>query len=56
MTLSHEIPGRPCKHAAAESFTIKNDKDYLYIVDYYSKFSVIKWVEGLSTDNLIKHV
>ena len=36
-----------------EIFTI-NNKHYLYIVDYHSKFPVIKQIEGFSKDNLIE--
>ena len=30
-----------------------NNKNYICIVDYHSKFPVIKRIEGLSADNLI---
>ena len=33
-----------------------NNKNYLCIVDYYSKFPVVKRMEGLSTENLIIRV
>ena len=35
-------------------YKLLNKKYYLYIVDYHSKYLVIKQVEGLITDNLIK--
>ena len=30
-----------------------NNKNYLHVVDYHSKFLVVKKMEGLSADNLI---
>ena len=33
-----------------------NNKNYLYIVDYHSKFPVIKRMEGLSAENVIATV
>ena len=33
-------------------FTIKNNT-LLYIVDFYSKFPIVKKMDGLSADNLI---
>ena len=38
----------------ADIFSITN-KHYFYAIDYYKKFPVIKWVEGLSADNIMKH-
>ena len=35
---------------------LTNNKHYLFILDYQSKFTVMKQVEGLTADNLIKHV
>ena len=52
-TLSHEIPGISWESVGANIFTIKN-KHCLSIVDYHSKFPVMKQVEGLSADNLTK--
>ena len=51
----HNIPLRPWEVISADIFYFKN-KHYLCIVDYNSKFPVIKRLEGLSADNLIKMV
>ena len=51
--LSHETPFRPWECVRADIFAITN-KHYLCIVDYQSRFLVIKQVNGLSVDNLIK--
>ena len=53
--MSHEIPGRLWKSIETGMFSF-NNKHYLCVVDYHSKFLVIKQVEGFNTDNLIKHV
>ena len=52
MIIPHEIPGQPWECVVANIFTI-NNKHYLCIVDYCSKFHVLKPVESLSTDQLI---
>ena len=39
--MHHKIPGKPWKVAGADMFTLHN-KDYLCIVDYNSKFPIIK--------------
>ena len=51
----HDIPLRPWEVVSADVFLFKN-KHYLCIVDYNSKFPVVKRLEGLSADNLIKMV
>ena len=51
--MSHGIPGRPWESVRAYIFSI-NNKNYLCIVDYHSKFLAIKLVTGFSTYNLIK--
>ena len=51
----HDIPLRPWEVIGTDIFHFKN-KHYLCIVDYNSKFPVIKRLEGLSVDNLIKTV
>ena len=51
--MSHEIPGRLWESVGADIFTIDN-KCYLHIVDYHSKFPIIEQVEGFGTENLIK--
>ena len=51
----HMMPGIPWESVRADIGSI-NKKHYLCIVDYQSKFPVIKQVEDLSPDNLIKHV
>ena len=51
----YDIPLRPWKVVSADVFHFKN-KHYLCTVDYNSKFPVIKRLEGLSADNLIRMV
>ena len=51
----HEIPLRPWEVVSTDIFHFKN-KHYLCIVDYNSKFPVIKRLEGLSVENLINTV
>ena len=48
----HDIPLRPWEVLGAD-ISHFNNKNYLCIVDYHSKFPVIKRLEGLSTENLI---
>ena len=48
----HYIPIRPWDVVGADMFQL-NNKYYLCIVDYHSKFPVIKKMEGLSADSLI---
>ena len=50
--MHHDIPLRPWEVIGVDVFHFKN-KHYLCIVDYNSKFPVIKRLEGLSADNLI---
>ena len=50
--LHHDIPLRPWEVLGTDIFHF-NNKNYLCIVDYHSKFPVIKRLEGLSTENLI---
>ena len=47
------IPGRLWKSVGVDISTI-NKKLYLCVVDYQRKFSIIKHLQTLSTDNLIK--
>ena len=51
----HDIPLRQWEVVGADVFHFKN-KHYLWIVDYNSKFPIIKRLEGLSADNLINMV
>ena len=41
------------KTLEASIFTI-NNSDLFCVVDYHSKYFVVKWVQGLQTKNLIK--
>ena len=52
--VSHEILVRPLEFVEANVSTV-NNRHYLCIVDYCSKFPFTKQVEGLSTHNLVKH-
>ena len=53
--IQHDIPLRPWDVLGADIFQL-NNKNYLCIVDYHSKFPVIKRMEGLSAQNLIATV
>ena len=46
-----DIPLRPWELLGADIFHF-NNKNYLCIVDYHSKFPVVKRLEGFSTENL----
>ena len=50
--IHHDIPVRLWEVISADTFTL-NNKHYLYIVDYHSKFPIIKKTEDLSADSLI---
>ena len=49
--IHHEIPLSPWEVLGADIFHF-NNKNYLCIVGYHSKFPVIKRMEGLSTESL----
>ena len=49
--LHHDIPLRPLEVLGADIFHLSN-KNYSCIIDYHSKFPVIKRMEGLSTESL----
>ena len=53
-TILHNITGKPWKTVGPDSSSI-NNKHYLCIVVYHSKFPVIRQ-KGDGDDNLIKHV
>ena len=53
--IHHDIPLRPWEVVRADVFHF-NNKNYLCIVDYNSKFPVIKRLEGLSAESLINTV
>ena len=50
--IHHNIPLRPWEVVGADIFHF-NKKNYLCVVDYNSKFPIIKRLEGLSVENLI---
>ena len=50
--IHHDIPLRPWEVLGADLFHF-NNKNYLCIADYHSKFPVIKRMEGLLTKSLI---
>ena len=50
--IHHEIPLRPWEVLGADVFHF-NNKNYLCIVDYQSKFPVVEQLEGLSAESLI---
>ena len=50
--IHHAIPAKPWEVVGIDMFTL-HSKNYLCIVDYYTKFPVIKKMEDLSTDSLI---
>ena len=47
----HDIPLRPWEVLGADVFHF-NNKNYLCIIDYHSKFPIIKRLEGLSAESL----
>ena len=51
--LLYELPYRPWEVASADIFMV-NNKMLLCIVDYYSKFPVVKKVGSLAVDSLIQ--
>ena len=53
--IHNDIPLRPWKVLGVDIFQL-NNKNYLCIVDYHSKFLVIKRMEGLLAENLIATV
>ena len=53
--IHHDIPLRPWEVLGADVYHF-NNKNYLCIVDYHSKFPVVKRLEGLSAENLIPTV
>ena len=53
--IHHDIPLRPWEIIEADVFHF-NNKNYLCIVDYNSKFPVIKRLGGLSAENLINTI
>ena len=50
--IHHAIPGKPQEVIGADMSTL-NNKDYLYIIDYHSKFPIVKKGEDMSADSLI---
>ena len=50
--IHQDIPGKPLEVIGADIFTF-NNKYYLCIVDYHSKFAIVKRVEDMSTESLI---
>ena len=48
----HDIPGIPFEVIGVDIFTFSNNT-YLCIVDYFSKFQVVKKAEDMSADSLI---
>ena len=54
-TIHHDIPLSPWEVLGVDIFQL-NNKNYLCVVDYHSKFLVIKRMEGLSAESLIATV
>ena len=50
--IPHDLPGKPWKITGVDLFQI-NDKDLLYIADYFSKHPIVRQAEILSTENPI---
>ena len=48
----HGIPGKPWQVREADMFKL-NSKNYLCIVDYHSKFPIVKRAEDVSAESLI---
>ena len=53
--IHHDIPLRPWEVVRADIFHFHN-KSYLCIVDYNSKFPIVKRLDGLSAENLINTI
>ena len=51
--IAHKIQGKSWWTIGTDIFMF-NNKNYLCIVDYYSKFPIVKWTEWLSADHPIK--
>ena len=49
-TIHHDIPMRPWDVICADMFQL-NNKNYICIVDYHSKFLVVKRMDGLSANS-----
>ena len=54
-TIHHDIPMKPWDVIGADVFQL-NSKNYICLVNYHSKFPVIKQMNGLSADSLIAAV
>ena len=50
--IHHDIPVRPWDVIGTDMFNL-NNKHYLCIVDYHSKFQIIRKTEDFSADSLI---
>ena len=48
----HEIPAQPWRKIGADLFELQG-KHYLLVADYYSRFSVIRRLSGLTTQSVI---
>ena len=53
--IHHDIPLRPWKVVGGDVFHF-NNRNYLCVIDYNSKFPIIKRLEGLSAENLINTI
>ena len=53
--IHHEIPLRPWKAVGADVFHF-NNINYLCVVDYNSKFPIVRKLQGLSAEHLINAV
>ena len=51
--IPHGIPGKTWETEDTDMFT-HNNNNYLWVVDYHSKFQIEKCTEELSADYLIK--
>ena len=50
--MHHDIPIRPWDVIGVDTFQL-NKKNYLCVIDYHSKFPIVKKIKGLSADSLI---
>ena len=53
--IHHEIPLRPWEAVGADVFHF-NDINYLCVVDYSSKFPIVRKFQGLSVEHLINEI
>jgi hypothetical protein len=51
----HEVPSRPWQKVGADIFSLYG-KDYLLVVDYYSKYPEVNLLSGKTAPSVIVHI